>query len=76
MNQTLCDRCGEVLDQFGFHNVCLRSYDGLRLTHYATTIGAKASDDMNAIRDLCRQCLDEILGLAARKVTRPKKETK
>ena len=76
MTQTLCDRCGEVLDHFGFLEVCLRGASGARQSHYATPIGATAKDDMNLPRDLCRQCVDEILGLAARKVTRPAKETK
>lgn len=70
MTQTLCDRCGATLDHFGFRDVCLRSSDGPSNSHYATPVGAKAVDNMNFTRDLCRQCLDEILGYANRKVTR------
>jgi len=77
VNQTLCDRCGEVLDHFGFKEAALREAGAFAApSHYATPIGAKAADNMNIARDYCRQCLDEILGLAARKVKRPAKETK
>lgn len=77
MNQTLCDRCGDVLDHFGFRDVALRQSGSCAApSHYATPIGAKAADNMNISRDYCRQCLDEILGLAARKVTRSARETK